>query len=93
MDCETSDVVWVRLESRDLFVGVVVEDAKLEIIGARDEPVLAGDEADATHGDLRDLKRLDQCAGVMVVDVGCAVVETGEDPGLSGVEVDALHAV
>ena len=32
MDCETSDVVWMRLERGDLFVGVVVEDAELEVV-------------------------------------------------------------
>ena len=90
---QASDVVWVRLKSSDLFVGIVVEDAKLEVVGARDEPVLARNEADAANGDLRDLECLDQRAGVMVVDVDRAVVEAGEDPGLGGVEVDALDAV
>ena len=93
MDGQASNVVRVRLKRGDLFVRVVVEDAELEVVGARDEPILARNEADAADGDLRDLERLDQRAGVMVVDVDRAVVEAGEDPGLGGVEVDALDAV
>ena len=74
-------------------MGIIVEDTKLEVVGARDEPILARNEADAADGDLRDLERLNQRAGVMVVDVDRAVVETGEDPGLGGMEVDAFYAV
>lgn len=74
-------------------MGVVVEDSNLEVVRARDEPVLSRDEADATNGDLRDLKCLDECACVMIVDVDRAVIETGEDPGFSGMEVDTFYAI
>ena len=90
---QASDIVGVGLERGDLFVCVVVEDAELEVVRARDEPVLAVYEAHATHGDLRDLEGLDQSASVVVVYVDRAIVETGENPGLGGVEVDALYAV
>ena len=93
MDREAPNVVGVRLERGDLFVRVVVEDAQLEVVRARDEPVLARDEAAAAHGDLRDLERLDERARVVVVDVDVAVVEADEEPWLGGVEVDRLDAV
>ena len=72
---------------------VIVEDPELEVVGACDKPVLAGDEANAADRHLRDLERLDQCAGVMIIDIDRAVVETGEDPGLGGMEVYAFYAV
>ena len=90
---KTSDIVGVCLKCRNLFMGVVVEDTKLEVVGAGDEPVLAGDEADATDGDLSDLKGLDHRASFMVVDVDRAVVKTSEDPRFGGVEVDAFYAI
>ena len=60
VDCQASDVVRVRFEGRNLFVRVIVEDAKLEVVGARDEPVLARNKADASHRNLCDLEGLDQ---------------------------------
>ena len=93
MNREASNVVGMRLERGDLFVRIVVEDAQLEVVRARDEPVLARDEAAAAHGDLRDLERLDERARVVVVDVNVAVVEPDEEPWLGGVEVDRLDAV
>ena len=78
MDSQASDVVGVRLKSRDFFVRVVVEDTELEVVGAGDEPVLAGDEADAADRYFCDLKGLDQRAGFVIVDVDRAIVETGE---------------
>ena len=93
MHGKTSDVVRVCLKGRDLFMRVIVEDPELEVVGACDKPVLAGNEANAADRHLRDLERLDQCAGVMIIDVDCAVVETGEDPGLGGMEVYAFYAV
>ena len=83
----------MRLESDDLLVRVVVEDPELEVITTGDEPVLAGNEANAADGDLSDLERLDQRAGIVVVDINSAIVETGKDPGLGGMEVDALNAI
>jgi hypothetical protein len=52
VDGETSDVVRMCLEGGYFLVGVVVEDAKLEIVRAGDEPVLTRDELDASNGDL-----------------------------------------
>ena len=49
---ETSDVVRMSLEGRHFLVGVVVENAKLEIVRASDEPVLTRDELDASNGNL-----------------------------------------
>ena len=48
---EASDVVRMGLKSRHFLVGVVVEDTKLEIVRTSDEPVLTGDEFDASNGD------------------------------------------
>ena len=93
MASQASDVVGVRLKSRDFFVRVVVEDPEMEVITTGDEPVLAGNEANAADGDLSDLERLDQRAGIVVVNVNSAIVETGQDPGLGGMEVDALNAI
>jgi len=62
------------LERSDFFVGVVIEHAQLEVVGASDEPVFAGDEFGASHGDFGDFEGFDEGAGVVVVDVDCAVV-------------------
>jgi hypothetical protein len=93
MDGQAADVIRVGLERMDLLVGVVVEDAELEVVRAGDEPVLAGDEAGAADGDLGDLEGLEDGAGVDVVDLDGAVVEAGEQPGLGRVEVDVLDAI
>jgi len=52
VDGETSDVVRMSLEGGYFLMGVVVEDAKLEIVRASDEPVLTRNELDASNGDL-----------------------------------------
>lgn len=52
VDGETPDVVGMSLEGGYFLVSVVVEDAKLEIVRASDEPVLTRDELDASDGDL-----------------------------------------
>lgn len=93
MNGQASDIVRMGLESDNFFMGVVVEDAELVIVGASDEPVFASDEFDAADGDLGDLESFDDVAGVEIVDVNGAVVEAGEEPGLCGVEVDAFDAV
>lgn len=41
MDHDCSDVVWMGLERGDLFGGVVVVDAEVEVIRAADDPVLS----------------------------------------------------
>ena len=86
-------VVWMGFKGDNFLVSIVIEDSELEIIGTRNEPVLAGDEAHAANGDLCDLESLDERAGVVVVDVDCAIIEAGEDPWLGRVEVDALDAI
>lgn len=52
VDGETPDIVGVSFESGYFLVGVVVEDTKLEIVRASNEPVLTGDEFDASNRDL-----------------------------------------
>jgi len=52
VDSETPDVIRMGLEGGYFLVGVVVEDAKLEIVRASNEPVLTRDELDASDGDL-----------------------------------------
>jgi hypothetical protein len=56
---EATDVVGVGFDRSDLLARVVVEDAEVEVVRAADEPVLALDEADASHRDLGDLEGLD----------------------------------
>jgi hypothetical protein len=93
VDGETSDVVRMSLKSGYFLVGVVVEDTKLEIVRASNEPVLTRDELDASNRDLRDFESLDDSAGLVVVDVDCAVVETGQDPWFCGVEIYSFYTV
>ena len=52
VDGKTSDVVGMSFEGGYFLVGVVVEDAKLEIVRASNEPVLTRDEPNASNGDL-----------------------------------------
>ena len=49
---KTSDIVRMSLEGGYFLVSVVVEDTKLEIVRASDEPVLTRDEFNAPDGDL-----------------------------------------
>ena len=86
-------VVWMGFEGNNFLVSIVIEDSELEIIGTRNEPVLAGDEADAADRYFCDLKGLDQRTGFVIIDVDRAVVKTGEDPRLGWVEVNALNAI
>jgi hypothetical protein len=88
-----ADVVRVGLERVHLLERVVVEDAELEVVRARDEPLLARDEARAPDGDLGDLERLEDRAGVDVVDLDGSVVQAREQPRLGRVKVDVLDAV
>ena len=59
MNGQAPNVVGVRLECCDLLVCVIVEYAQLEVVGASHEPVLARDEADASHGHFRYFKGFD----------------------------------
>src|SRR5689334_5073252 len=80
MHCNTADVIWVCLKVCYFLACVVVEDAKLEVIAAADDPVLAGDEAAGAHGDVRQFEGLDDAAGFEGPDVGVAAVQRREDP-------------
>ena len=93
MNCQASNVIGVPFERRDSFVGVVVENTDLEVVGARHEPILARYESHATNGYFCDLECLDQCARFKLIDVNRAIVETGENPGLGRVEVDTFDAI
>lgn len=93
MHGETSDIVWMSFESGDFFVRVVIEDAKLKVVGAGDEPVLARDKFAAANGDFRNLESFDDCACFVVIYVHSAVVETCQKPWLGGMKVDSLDPV
>lgn len=93
MHGKTSNVVWVGFECRDFFVCVVIEHAKLEVVGACDEPVLARNKFAAPDGNLGHLERLDDGACLVVIYVHGAIVETGQKPWLSGMEVDAFDSL
>ena len=93
MDSQATNVIGVSFERRDFFVGVVVEDSQLEVVRARDKPVLPWNESYTSYGDLGNFKGFYDCSCFMVVDVDGAVVETGEHPRLRGVEVDTLDTV
>lgn len=58
VDDNGTNVVGVGLESGNLLGGVVVVDPNLEVIGANDEPVLAGDEATSSYRDIGNFKGL-----------------------------------
>ena len=90
---KTSNIVRMGFEGRHFFVGVVVEDAQLEIVRARNEPVLARDKFDTAHWDLCDLERFDDGASLVVVNIDGAVVQPGEQPWFGWMEIDALYAV
>lgn len=75
-------VVGVCFEGGDLLAGVVVVDAELEVIAAADDPVLAGDEATCSHGDVGEFEGLDDGLGFVGPDVDMAAVEGGEDLAL-----------
>jgi hypothetical protein len=93
MHGKTSNIVRIGFEERHLFVGVVIEDAQLEVIRAGNEPVLASDKFDTAHWDLWDLERFDDGASLVVVDVDGTVVEPSKQPWFCWVEFDAFHAV
>jgi len=78
MDGKTSDVIGVRLECGDLFMSVVVEDPKLEVVGASDEPIFARNEFYTAYGNLCDFERLDERTSLMVVDINGAVIKSSE---------------
>ena len=69
MHGQASNIVWMSLELDDLLVRVVVEDPQLKVITSGDEPVLPGDESDATDRNLRDFKRFDDGGREVVIDL------------------------
>lgn len=93
MHRQATNIIRVRLERRDLLMGIVVEYAKLEVVRARNEPVLASNELHTANRNLRDLECLNNGARFVVVDVDGAVVQPGEQPWLRWVKVDAFDAV
>jgi len=78
---------------RNLLVCVVVEDSKLKIVRASNEPVLPGDEFYTPYGDFCDLECLDNGACFMVVDIDRAIIETRNQPGLCWVKIDTFDTV
>ena len=93
MHGQTSNIVRMSFECGDLLVCVVVEDAKLEVVGPSNEPILARNEAHTANRNLSNFKSFDYCASLMVVDVDTAVVKTRNEPGLGWVKVDSLDTV
>lgn len=76
VNCKASYIVRVGLKRDNLLVGVVIEDAQLEVVRASNEPVFSGDELDTANWDGGDLKGLDECASFVVVDIDGTVVQT-----------------
>lgn len=74
VNCKASYIVRVGLKCDNLLVGVVIEDAQLEVVRASNEPVFSGNELDTAHRNGGDLKCLDKCASFVVVDVDGTVV-------------------
>lgn len=79
MDYNGTDVIGVGLEGGNLLGGVVVVDTELEVITTADDPVLTGDEAAGSDGDIGELEGLDDGLGGVGPDVDVAGVEGGED--------------
>jgi hypothetical protein len=46
---KAADIVRVSLELGDFFMGIVIENTELVIVGSSDEPVFTCDEFDATY--------------------------------------------
>ena len=79
VDYDGTDVVGVGLEGGDLLGGIVVIDAELEVITTADDPVLAGNEAAGSDGDIGELESLDDGLGGVGPDVDMAGVEGGKN--------------
>lgn len=59
VNSDRSNIVRVSFERCDLLRRIVVVDAELEIIGATDDPVLAGNESSRSYGDVGEFKSFD----------------------------------
>lgn len=79
VDDDGANVVWMCLEGCDLLACVIVVDPHLEVIAAADNPVLAGDEAAGSYGDIGELEGLDDRLGLVGPYVDMAAVERCED--------------
>ncbi len=69
-----SDVVGVGLEGGDFLGGVVVVHTQLKVVRATDDPVLPGDEAASSDGDVRQLESLDYLLGLIAPDIDMTFV-------------------
>lgn len=61
MDLNEADVVRVRIPLLHFLHRVVIVHAKLHVVRAGDDPVLAHDEARAAHGIRAHFETLDEC--------------------------------
>lgn len=59
MDNNGTDIIGVCLERGYLFGSIVIVDANLEVIGATDNPILAGYEAASSYRDIGEFKGFD----------------------------------
>lgn len=59
VNSDRSNIVRVSFERCDLLRCIVVVDAELEIVGAADDPVLAGNESSRSHRDIGKFKSFD----------------------------------
>ena len=65
----------MRLEHVDALQSVVVVDAEGHVVGARHDPVLAGNELGGSDGKIADLEGLDQGLVLIIPDVDVSIVE------------------
>lgn len=59
MDDNRANVIGMGFERRNTFRCVVVIDSNLEVIGAADDPILAGNKTTGAYGNIGKLKGLD----------------------------------
>lgn len=59
MHDDGTDIVWMCFEGGDLFRGVVIVNAQLEVIGTADYPILARNKAAGSNGDIGKFKGFD----------------------------------
>lgn len=93
VNCHAPDVVWMGLKCCDFIMCVVVEASQMEVVRSCHEPVVASDEADASHWYFCDLEGLDQGSRLIVPDVDSARVQSGKKPWLCRMEVDRLDSI
>ena len=59
MDSDRSDIVRMGFEGSNFLRCIVVVDAKLEIIGTANDPILPRNKAARSNRDIGELKRFD----------------------------------